>query len=171
MERVVIRKFVSRQLSGNSFPPFHPPWGIRLSRNLFPPNCPPCHHSAGGLNHEWTQRRVCRIGDQKGDFGETENRTGRGQARDQQAIREQAQEGLFRKGAVVLCPRKQREGEAVEDGPRHRIRGDRPVRREIRRFQLQAFRREAERRRRDEGHVQERPQNPDLRRVQIAQTP
>ena len=114
---VVIRKFVSRQLSGNSFPPFHPPWGIRLSRNSFPPNCPPCHHSAGGLNNERTQRRVCRIGDQEGDFGETENGTGRGQARDQQAIREQAQEGLFRKGAVVLCSRKQRKSEALEDGP------------------------------------------------------
>ena len=71
---VVIRKFVSRQLSGNSFLPFHPPWRIRLSRYLFPPNSTLCHHLAGGSNHERTQRRVCRIGDQKGNFGETEGR-------------------------------------------------------------------------------------------------
>lgn len=29
---------------------------------------------AGGLNHERTQRRICRIGDRKGDFGETKGR-------------------------------------------------------------------------------------------------
>lgn len=40
---------------------------------MFPLNSPLCHNLAGGLNHERTQRRICRIGDQKGDFGEAED--------------------------------------------------------------------------------------------------
>ena len=60
---VVIRKFVSRQLSVNSFPPLHPPWGIRLSRNSFPPNCPPV--PSFGWRNEPPLEKVCPKGQKR----------------------------------------------------------------------------------------------------------
>ena len=57
----------------------------------------------------------------------------------------------------------------MEDGPRDRREDTLALRGQIRRLQLQAFRREAERGGRDSRHLQKRPQDPDLRRLQIAE--
>ena len=59
-ESVVIRKFVSRQLSRDMLLVLHPLWGIRLSHDSFPPNPPtgmirPGEQTVNGLKDAYVE--------------------------------------------------------------------------------------------------------------------
>lgn len=112
---------------------------------------------------------ICGIDNQEGRFGGSRHGTGRGQTRDKQAIRDQAEEVLSRERRRRLCPWERGQGTAVESGFGDRGEGHRFIFGKIRRLQLQAFPGETERGRGDLHLLRHPASDPGLRGVQVAQ--
>ena len=124
---------------------------------------------SGDQQYEETEQQIRRIDRQKSSRGQNRIQGRGGKAGRKQAIRQPPQESLRGARGRRLRAREQRQKQGMEDRRRDRGKDNRALFREMRRVQLRAFPREAERGRGDSDRIPAALQNPFVGRLRVAE--